>query len=258
VWSTGLNIAKNIVKHFSPVFLVGGEDAVGLRHLVPGNGAIYVVELIFLVLGIMLVFRLRTRAAKVLVLWLISGLLPSILSIQSPHAVRGLMGLPAAELITGVGLVGAYRFVRAGSVRLGVVFLVVVASWLILNVQNYVTAYYGNYADKSAKEFQYGYGQALEIVNQRQKTKDKVIITTAYGHPYLYTLLYRQIKPKDFLSGALTNYEFRPVVWPEAGADTLYVGTPEEIDKESEWVTDVVFYPDGTEAAFVIAETGEN
>ena len=213
------------------------------------------VELLFLVLGVMLVFRLRTKAAKVLMLWLVSGLLPSVLSIQSPHAVRGLMGLPAVELIMGVGLVGAYQFVRAESVRLGVIFLVVVASWLTLNVQNYVMAYYGNYADNSAKEFQYGYGQALEIVNQRQKTKDKVVITTVYGHPYLYTLLYRQIKPKDFLSGALTNYEFRPIVWPEDSVDTLYVGTPEEIDKESEWVTDVVFYPDGKEAVFVIAET---
>ncbi|MFC1654143.1 hypothetical protein ACFL1M_04865, partial [Patescibacteria group bacterium] len=81
------------------------------------------------------------------------------------------------------------------------------------------------------------------------------IVTDKYGQPYIYVLLYNKIKPKEFLSGALANYEFHSFDWPYYKPNSIIVGTPEEIPLYDSAIKETFSIPGTDEVVFIVAET---
>lgn len=255
----GVSIAtefiQNIGRQVSPSFMIGGIDAVGLRHLTPGYGIIYGIELPFLILGLIALLKKKSSERILLLGWLVLGVLPAVLSHQTPHAVRSILMMPALQLITAFGWIQYVHFARPQTsiVKKGLIGMPVVV--LGISVVGYLTTYYGSYAIKSAYDFQVGYRQALEIARDLGRTKEKIIVTDAYGQPYVYVLLTNKITPQEFLSGALANYEFHAVTWPYGKPKSVVVGTPKEIPVTDPAVEALVTIPGTKEVVFVIATT---
>lgn len=246
---------QNIQNQFSSKFLIGGSDSVGLRHLTPGSGIIYVVELPFLIFGVVRLIQLRSRNALLILVWVVIGMMPALLSHQTPHAVRSLLMIPGLQLITGFGFVSWSEkvFDRKSAIRKLLVALPVLL--LIVGISNYLQSYYDVYAKNSAREFQFGYRQALELASDLGRTRDKIIVTDTYGQPYVYVLLTNQITPEEFLAGALANYEFHSISWPYNKPNSVLVGTPEEIPPNDPLVEGLITIPGTNEVIFVVATT---
>jgi hypothetical protein len=158
--------------------------------------------------------------------------------------------MPAIQIISAVGLVGALEKIKLKKIFIGTIFAAAIFSF-----SSYLHSYYTTYAIESALDFQYGYKQALTIARQRGKTREKIVVTDKYGQPYIYVLLHNRIKPEQFLAGALANYEFHTFDWPYYKPNSVIVGTPEEIPPEDFAVQEVVKIPNTDEIVFVIAET---
>lgn len=244
---------NNVLNQFSLPFLVGGMDAVGLRHLTPGSGVLYVVELPLLIGGLILCLKRKDKVSKLILIWLLAGFAPALLAHQTPHAVRSLLALPALYLLIAQAMARLFdmRPKQAGIVLMGI------GVFYSINVYSYLNSYYGEYATASAYDFQYGYREALEKASQLGKTKDKIIVTDAYGQPYIYVLWANKIKPQEFLAGALANYEFHAISWPYHKPDSVVVATPEEIPITDPLVVDKVVLPGTDQVVFVIAVTPE-
>lgn len=246
---------QNVQHQLSTSFIIGGVDAVGLRHLTPGYGIIYGIELPFLILGLIALLKKKSSERILLVGWLVIGVLPAILSHQTPHAVRSILMMPALQLITAFGWMKCVHYVRPENsiAQKGLVGLSAVV--LTISVMGYLTTYYGSYAINAAYDFQFGYRQALEIASNLGRTRDKIIVTDTYGQPYVYVLLTNKITPQEFLSGALANYEFHAVTWPYGKPNSVVVGTPKEIPINDPAVEALVKIPGTQEVVFVIATT---
>lgn len=121
-------------------------------------------------------------------------------------------------------------------------------------ITSYLYAYYGDYARQSARDFQYGHKQAFATFETEGKDRDTIYMTDAYGQAYLYALLYRRIKPQDFLAGALANVKIGRIYWPDLETDTFYIATPQEISPDDPAVIQLIKVPDSQEVMFVIAE----
>ena len=52
--------------------------------------------------------------------------------------------------------------------------------------------------------------------------------------------------------GALANYDFRPIDWPESANDRVYAPTQNQIYRRDNRVTEVIENPMTGEAVFVI------
>lgn len=246
---------QNVQNQLSMSFVIGGVDAVGLRHLTPGYGIIYSIELPFLIIGLIALLKKKSSERILLIGWLVVGVLPAILSHQTPHAVRSILMMPALQLITAVGCMQFVHYLRPQNsiMRMGLAGVPVVM--LGISVVGYVATYYGSYAINSAYDFQVGYREALEIASDLGRTRDKIIVTDAYGQPYVYVLLTNKITPQEFLSGALANYEFHAVTWPYGKPNSVVVGTPKEIPVTDPAVESLVMIPGTEEVVFVIATT---
>ncbi len=63
----------------------------------------------------------------------------------------------------------------------------------------------------------------------------------------------RGITPEEYKFGALANYEFHEIKWPDDRRRRMYVATPEEISPTDPAVVKVIPYPYSSEPALVIA-----
>ncbi|MFC1653753.1 glycosyltransferase family 39 protein, partial [Patescibacteria group bacterium] len=189
-----LAIAKefilNIKNQLSLDFLIKGKDGVGLRHLVPGFGIVYAIELPFLIVGFIKTAFSKKLKKRILSFWLVVGMLPAVLSHQTPHAVRSLLSMPALQIITASGFFFVVKKIQ--DKKISKYFITTTLLILMMLFIRYTHTYYTSYAKKSALSFQYGYKQALLSARERGKSKEKIIVTDKYGQPYIYVLLYNK------------------------------------------------------------------
>ena len=244
-----VQFAHNIVNILHPSFLIFGEDVIGLRHMTPGFGFISFVTLLTLVLGFVywLTYRKISKELFFSLTLIDIGILPSLLSQDNPHALR------AGLALIGIILSTAYVYTKLPSKDLWKYAKSLLVVLFVGQLVFYLHTYHTNYVQASAKDFQYGYQQAVEKMYEYGFDKENMVMTDAYGQPYIYTLLYREITPKKYQYGALANVTFRSIKWPESEKNRVYIGTPEEIDPSDPNVVEVITVPKSEEIVFVIA-----
>jgi 4-amino-4-deoxy-L-arabinose transferase-like glycosyltransferase len=245
----------NLANQLSVGFWIEGWDSVSIRHMTPGAGVIYSIELAFLVMGLVVLIKSKAENDKYLILWFVAGLLPAILTHNTPHAVRSYMAMPAVILIIANGIWSFGLWMRKLLGRKALVVYLLLGGAYFLNVSSYLKTYYEVYAATSATDFQYGYREVVDLVNKYKNGIEKIVVSDKYGQPYIYFLIYNQITPQQFLFGALSLFEFREINWPEKSENTLYVATPEEISPADLGVIEVISVPNTNRPVFVIAET---
>lgn len=244
---------ENLLSYLTLDFWLFGRDIVGLRHGVPGYGVVYGSIFILFILGLGHQFIKPSPQGKFLLLWFISALAPAILSEGNPHAIRSLLVQPVIAWIGAEGLIWLWQSIKFQPLRY--VFMSLIIGFSLFEFSRYQAVYYGSYAIQSAIAFQYGYQEAILAAQKFGKTTQTFVVTTAYGQPYIYTLLYRAITPAEFLAGALVNYEFHPISWPENKPNRLYIATPAEIPPGDPHVFKTITIPGSSEIVFVLAKT---
>lgn len=232
---------QNLLSIFDLNFWIYGVDVIGLRHGVPGFGVLPKIVFGLMLLGV--IVTLLKKTARFLIIWTFIGLLPSILSTDAPHAIRSLMALPPILMLSSFGFYILPKIIKPLAI-------------IILSVETYfyVSTYYGSYAIQSATSFQYGYQQAILSAEKLAGPQDKIIVTDYYGQPYIYTLLYRKITPEEFKFGALANYEFHKISWPDDRPNRIYVATPDEITPTDPQVKNIIYIPNTSVPVFVVAK----
>lgn len=231
-------------------FWLNGQDGVGLRHGVPGSGNIYWWQVPFAFVGILEAWR-RQKIGKFILFWIIIGLLPSIVTSPAPHTIRSLLALIPLQLVIALGI---YKILIRWA-KYQTVIILLTSTFVVIETSLYLQRYYTLYPHTSASNFQFGYKEAVLAAKKWGAMGEKVIMTDTYKQPYIYVLLYRRIKPQEYLSGGLANYEFRPIHWPESFANTVYIGSPSEIPPNDPLVVETITIPETSTIAFVIAKT---
>lgn len=247
-WGVVSRFVEQLMSYLAPDFWVRSMDVIGLRHGVPGHGVMYYSILMLALVGVVAALHWRDRY-RFVVVWLVLGMMPALLSQGNPHAIRSMMALPALVLLAAHGFSVLSK--KLSSSWFSALVLVV----LLFEAGLYLLAYYGSYAVDSATAFQYGYREAILTAEKYGKDADGFVVTSAYGQPYIYTLLYRELSPEQFQFGALANYAFHEINAASLVPNHMYVATPEEIPVDNEYVIQVVTIPDTDVPVFVVAKT---
>jgi hypothetical protein len=230
-------LLSNFIKHFGWDFLTMGKQ-INLRQGVPGFGILYVLDIPLLLWGLM--------KNKRFLIWIIISILPSAICIDSPHSFRATSLMPALVMLT------AYGWVTLWKKTFRWVWMVYILTYLV-SVITFAQVYFGRYATIAAKDFQYGYQDVVKFARTYEQKADLVFFSDKYGQPYIYTLWYAKIKPKEFLAGGLANYRFGPVDWSKRQSHCLYIGTSGEIPATDPLVVKTISYPNSPELAWVVA-----
>lgn len=256
----GLDISKNFLAHFNPVYLFVSGDS-NLRSQLSGFGELYIYDAIFLVMGL-IYFRKHPQINRILPVLLLLGFLPASVSREVPHALRSLAVAPFFSIFTALGVV--YLSEKFGENK-NKLLLVIVAGYVGL-----FFVYFNNftkvYASQSASFWQEGYKLIFQKYSKEFAGFDHVLISDRYAQPYIFALFYMQYNPDKFRSGVVYNTDNRRVTSQVKSFDkfifddidynqlpsgkTLIFAHPTDRLNEL-WVKNILYHDDGSVAFYV-------
>lgn len=260
----GFSFFGHYFDHFRPDFLFIRGDPL-IRNKVPEAGQFYLIEALFLVVGLLSLVKNRFEHTKLLIIWILIAPLASSITYQTPHALRALNMVVPVTLLMGYGFFCLYHWFNK-KLRF-IIFLISIV--LAFEFIHYLESYYIHYPKGYPLAWEYGFKEMVEKLGKYEHLYNNVVITDRYDQPYILVLFYKKynpakyhpqaiLSPRDkFNFGTVRNfdkYHFRPILPEEISKseNTLFVGTDQEIPKNAN-IIDKVIYPNG-KIAFIFAK----
>lgn len=244
-----LQIANNYLVHYSPAYLFWGSQQMP-RLQMEKVGPLLLIEAPFLVIGLIYLLKKRQKKwSQILLWWLVVAAVPAMIGREVPHPIRSFNLLPVLTIITALGFKSIQPFLRTGSKLLLLVLLVI-------NISYFSYRYFVAYPVYAAPAWQYGYKQAVQLARQHENQVDKIIFTSHYGQPHIFTLVYQQRNPQAVFWGAMSKYLYRQINWQEdqQRQNVLLIGSAAEIPANAVGLIKEINFPNG-EVAFRIVKT---
>ena len=261
ITALGPNFLGHYLDHFRPDFLFINGDPL-IRNKVPETGQFYLIQAIFMIIGVGTLIKTGLPHTKILISWILIAPLASSLTYQTPHALRALTLSVPLVLVCAYGFSVMIDWLK-GYWKIGI-FLVSI--FLAFEFLHYLESYYIHYPKRYPLSWEYGFGEMVSKLEKYEKDYQNIVITDRYDQPYILVLFYKNYEPNKYqpqanLSSrdkfnfgtirAFDNYQFRPINPDEVNLakNTLFIGTPEEIPEHAS-IIDEVKFPNG-ESAFI-------
>ncbi|EKD89938.1 MAG: hypothetical protein ACD_32C00111G0003 [uncultured bacterium] len=195
---TGIAFAKNFLAHFSPEFLfISG--APHKQHHAQRIGQLYYFQAVFLLIGLIGLFKLKQKFKGLLLSWVLLAFLPvSVTNDSIPHALRTLIAAPFFQLITAFGMLIVSVWLRNRSILWKGSVILVVLIIFVLQFVSYINNYYQVYPKLYSRDWQYGYKQVVEYIKNHYFEYDQIIFTRHYGEPHMFTLFNLNYDPAKY------------------------------------------------------------
>jgi len=257
---------ENWVSYFSPTFLVmqGGPRP---QHSIPYRGVLYISEIILVFYGLTTLHKYRGLAKSIPILLIAIGFIPAALTKDSFHVLRSIMTLPGWQFLAAIGLVELQNKKFK--------YLKFVYRLLIIEIIIFLFTYFLWYPKAFAKDWQYGYKQAVEYAQRHKDQYHDIIFTKWYGEPQLFVAFYGKLDPVEFQKDNIQlkryeelglpwldqlevykigQYSFTSLDWKGSGdnKNTLYIGKADDFWVDTTYLKQIKF-PDGS-VAFNIVE----
>lgn len=211
----------NWISHFKGDFLFT-EGGTQYQFSVPDTGLLYLISLPFLLVGVFVLIKLRTKEAAIILFWFFLGPIASSITREAPHVLRSITMLPAPMVITACGFWAVARKIQKrvaivkGQTAIKV-FLVGYLSLLFFSLFGYLSNYYGEYRRDYSWSWQYGYREVIQYTKAHYSDYEKIIVTKKYGEPHEFFLFFWPWDPADYRSDPeLIRFEQSEWFWVDA------------------------------------------
>lgn len=190
-----LTFVKNYFDYFGGEFLFV-KGGLPFWYNVPNMGLLYLIELPFLLLGVILLAAQKDKMFKLPLVWLFLSPLTASLTVDDiPNINRALVMLPAFELIIAFGIFGVlnkipFRFKLAG--------IILISTFFLYNFSYFLHQYFVHAPIHQNWYRHEGMGEMMKIVKASYATVDKVIVTKTTGGIYPLILFYMKYDPKIY------------------------------------------------------------
>ncbi len=188
---------KTYFKHFSFEFLF--TDA-GLpdRYRVPGGSLLYLFELPLLILGLWYLFSFNKKTGWFILGWVLIAPIGSGLTTDDvPNLQRTLTIFPAISILSGLGFIMLFLFLKKNIKRQYITKIIFVAMGVIIfySFLTYLHSYYIHGPSHRPWYRQEGYKELVQEINTHAKNYKKVVITDANFAPTIFLLFYNKYDP---------------------------------------------------------------
>ena len=233
--------------HFSPEVLFYEGSAVTDRGHIPDLGILSSLEFTWLFLGLIYLAQHMARKEIILITFLLLlAPLPGSMTLEEFSTVRSFFMTIPLSIISGLGFFSLLNKNKYIATLIAVPYLLTV-------IYSY-DLYFNHSQEGLAKEYNYGYRQAMEVVNKYPDSR--VIMTDVLGQPYIYYLFYSRYDPGKYQSAnhfteggvdvgkvdRIGNVEFRQFGPQDVLSykDTVFVGMEGNIPKDFDFNNPVV------------------
>lgn len=190
-----LSWSQKYLSHYNLNFLFINGDEVP-RSKVPEMGQLYLIELPFLILGIINIIKSKNKHLKTLTFsWFFVAPLASSLTFQAPSALRSLsLVIPLSIFIAS----GLKCFLSLIHYSLPLIFIISIV--YIYSIFYYLDAYYVHAPMRYPFAWNTGFNQVIPYLESQKNQFNNIYFTTKYDQPYILYLFYSQYDPTKIQS----------------------------------------------------------
>ncbi|MBP9817933.1 glycosyltransferase family 39 protein [Candidatus Shapirobacteria bacterium] len=247
-----LSWGEKYFSHFNLNFLFINGDEVP-RSKSPEMGQLYLIELPFLIIGI--IFLIRTPARRggsyflnlkslVLALLLIAPIASS-LTFQAPSALRALPMVIPLSILVACGLYSFISFIHT-SYFLNLISFFMVVGYLY-SLAYFLSTYYIHAPRRYPYAWNTGFDQVVPYINQQRNNFENIYLTDKYDQPYILYLFYSLYPPAQIQSQIklsppdrfgfstvrqIDNIHFDKIDWNNIPSNSLIISANESIPIE--------------------------
>lgn len=268
---------RKYLAYFQPSFLF----FTGLNMTTGGTlglGIMYLFELPLFVLGIIAIIKDKITNKKLIIFWILLGILPASLTINEQHASRTLIILPMVALISAIGGVKFFDLIKEKlTEKIKVVTYIIYCGFIVWNLFFAFLVFAIHFPRQRAEAFMDGTKEAVQYaLTHRDKYKEIVFdpyrgIEAPYivSIPHMYILFYSHYDPITYQkenkirpdgSFGFDKFTIRPINWRETKdrekRDTLFIGSPwslPEKDLKKEEILKKVYMSDGNLVFLIVS-----
>lgn len=188
-------ISRNYLRTFSPnfLFLKGGNHP---WQKIPGIGYFYILDILFIVLGLVFLFN-RKKINWFILGWLLLSPIPSAITVDAPHATRMLQIIPIIVIVIVIGLMHLWRFLLKTKkwARISVVVIIIILYFF--QIGRFAYLYALDYPNKLPKTLMPGINKAIDWPEEQDEDR-LVIFSNPLDFPYVYVAFYTRMDPSFF------------------------------------------------------------
>ena len=191
---------ENWGSHFTCSFLFfrGGSH---YQFSVTGHGLLYIVNLPFFFLGLLILLKRvlkKDKASLFLLTWLILAPVPSSLTREAPHVLRSIVMIPIPMILSAIGISSLFTFHYSPFTKLRYFLILGYLILLFIYSGNYLQKYFEEYRSLYSWSWQYGYKEVVDYAKHNYDKYDKIIVTKKYGEPHEFFLFFWQWNPRAY------------------------------------------------------------
>lgn len=208
-------LSESYVNNFSPQFLFWHGDG-NPRHNGATMGEFYPIELLFILIGLFYLARVKKDALKLIIPWLLVAPIPATLLLET-HALRSSLMLPPLILLSATGAV--YLWNLLGSRKWGLVLpAVFLVQFLIFADRFYFLA-----PQAFSRFWSYPAKNVSELVIENRNKFDYIILSDSLDNIEFAYPVYAQVDPQKVIGqrkkqASLNGYSFKKF-------DNVYIGS---------------------------------
>lgn len=207
IFFLGSAFVRNYSQYFSWQFLFTDGPAEGTYGMLPGVGALYLFEVLFLIGLVVGYLENKTKLPRIICLWILISVVPAALTTGPGYAAnRAAFMMPAIQIVSALGalyLWQNYQKYFAKSV-IKVVIIVVVAGSTMFYLENY----FFQQPIREGSAMLYGTRALFSSLSQISQNYDHVIISKSISEPQIYLAFYGKISPQEF-QNASKNWDYK-------------------------------------------------
>ncbi len=209
---------------------------------IPGFGAFYQLEFIFLLIGSFVVLKDYPKYRKFVLLASILTF-PAILTWNWFYPARVLPFFSFLTIIIAVGIFTTFRHLRKS--KIGILVGISCLALFFLNFGKLLTTKYLYEPYTQRGNWQYGMKDIIQKIKSLEGNYDHVVFETRTAQPHIFMLFYLQYDPAQYQQDLANQggvpiprknfnfgkYEFRDVYWPQDKylRNTLFVSPPSSL-----------------------------
>ena len=254
---------KNYLSSFSTQFLFLDGDPIR-RHSVGKMGQFYLFEAVTIFIGLFILFRTKTKAKPILLIWLFLAPIPASLTVEGGnHATRLILLLVPLLILSGLGLETTFKYLLRKSIKeisFLIIFSIISASFYF-----YVHRYFIHYPLEQERIWHFGFKQAILKTEDLKDDFDNILFTTSVESPLPFILFWTKYPPEKFQHLKNNNLGLGKYIFGSVNDKALLnhkiliVAAPKDlpkknlldIDLEGFTILDNIKYPSG-ETVFMI------
>jgi len=249
--------AQKYASHFDFNFLCINGDEVP-RSKVPEMGQIYLIELPFLILGLIFILKsnILSHKSKIFIIsFLLIAPIASSLTYQAPSALRALSMVIPLSILIALGIYSFFNLIHKSKlINLISIIFILIYGYLMAY---YFDAYFIHYEKRYPYAWEYGFDQLVPYLESQKNNYDQIYITNKYDQPYILFLFFSKYPPEKIqpeiklttpdqygFSTVLNfdKYNFQKIIWGEIPSNSLVVTSDENTPIEPQ---KIINFPNG-------------